>query len=425
MGSAASAEINPPATGTSASGQQDVQNLRMQVFTRLEDLATLVPGWEQLLADSPDASIFSTWEWLSAWWRAFGDGQKLLVLAFYDSTSRFVGLAPLAVGTKRLAGLRLRVLRLMGDGSGDSDNLDIICQAGLEAIVTNAVFEFIKQLQPKWDVCELNTLPAQSQPAKCMLDGLKASAWPHVTHRRPCLAITLPKSWDSYRQLISPNERYNISRFWRRLENKYRVRCYKCRDRDELTVCLERLFELHQKRWALRGEVGAFRSAERRRFYGDIGRLLLERNRLEFWLLELDGNIVAALFGFRYRDTVYDLQSGFDPDYQRDSVGYILRAQVLNQLIAAGVHRFDFLAGWDPAKTRWGAEVGNYIDIHFARPHSVGSLLLQAADVSKRAKEWLRAHLPQRAWALLHRVNVSIRASLPKTSVPALSPEDV
>src|ERR1700691_1861542 len=109
MGRAASAEINPPATRTSVSGRQDVQNLRMQVFTRLEDLATLVPDWERLLADSPDASMFSTWEWLSAWWRAFGDGQQLLVLAFYDSTYRLVGLAPLAVGTKRLAGLRLRV----------------------------------------------------------------------------------------------------------------------------------------------------------------------------------------------------------------------------------------------------------------------------------------------------------------------------
>ena len=80
--------------------------------------------------------------------------------------------------------------------------------------------------------------------------------------------------------------------------------------------CLEELFELHQKRWQSEGQPGSFSSlTRRRRFYQDLSAVLLQRNWLEFWLLEIDGKTVAADYGFRYGDTVYALQAGFDLAY--------------------------------------------------------------------------------------------------------------
>ena len=379
--------------------------LRIRVFECLEDLATLVPEWEGLLADCPGASIFSTWEWLSSWWLAFGASQKLLVLSFHDCDSGLVGLAPLALATKRAVGLSLRVVRLMGDGNGDSDNLDILCRAGFQTQVAQAAFEFIER-QLSWDLCELNTVPVESPSARRLLDHLKVAAWPHCVRARPSLAITLPDNWESYRQTLSRNERSKIGNLSRRLQKKYKVRYYKCAEASERTLCLEHLFRLHQKRWESRGQRGTFCSAKRRQFYSDLSLLLLKRNQLDFWLLELDGNTVAALFGFRYRDTVYTLQEGFDPSYRSDCVGYLLRAHVLCQLIAAGVRRYDFLAGLEPAKKRWGAEAGSYVDVHFAKPRSLGGIYLRSVECRSRAKEWLRTHLPQSAWIWLRKINI-------------------
>ena len=73
--------------------------------------------------------------------------------------------------------------------------------------------------------------------------------------------------------------------------------------------------------------------------------MLLSRQRLEFWLLELDEKIVAAQFALRLGETVYQLQEGFDPGYSSDSVGYVLRGQVLRNLIDRGIRRYDFLGG--------------------------------------------------------------------------------
>jgi len=208
------------------------------------------------------------------------------------------------------------------------------------------------------------------------------------------LAITLPESWESYLAQLSENERTKLAYRTRRLEKAHVVRFRRCSEEAELPTCLETLFQLHKKRWQLRGQAGSFASEGRRKFYGLMARSFLARQWLEFWLLELNGRTVAAQFGFRYGDTFYILQEGFDPEYSTDSVGNVLRGHVLGQLIGEGVRHYDFLAGQEASKKRWGALPGNYLDIHLAKAFTRGSIYLRLRHDSKVTKEWLRAHLP-------------------------------
>ena len=141
-------------------------------------------------------------------------------------------------------------------------------------------------------------------------------------------------------------------------------------------------------------------SEARRQFYEEIGPLFLRRRWLELWLLELDGKTVAAQFGLRYRDTVFLLDEAFDPAYWVDGVGYVLRGHMLKQLIADGVRRYDFLAGREHFKSRWGAELRTYINILFSKPSGRGSFYLRLRQ-ARESKEWLRVRLPGPAWRLL------------------------
>jgi CelD/BcsL family acetyltransferase involved in cellulose biosynthesis len=125
---------------------------------------------------------------------------------------------------------------------------------------------------------------------------------------------------------------------------------------------------------------------------------LLERNRLEFWLLVLEDKIVATQFGLRHGNTVFSLQEGFDPEYSSDSVGYVLRSQVLKRLIADGVRKYDFLGGTDESKLRWGANVKNYVNLEFAPTFTRGSIHLRLKYSGAGAKIWLRQRLPTPVW---------------------------
>src|SRR5215831_1591099 len=162
-----------PSTLSAGALDTATTGLQTRVCDSLASLESLRPAWDKLLAEVPTASIFSTWEWLAAWWRAFGEEQQLRFLAFFDARHELTGLAGLALTDQNFfRGYRLRLLRLMGDGSGDSDNLDIIARPGAEHQVADALLQYLQSYRKSWDLCALNTLPAYSPTAQCLLQKL-------------------------------------------------------------------------------------------------------------------------------------------------------------------------------------------------------------------------------------------------------------
>jgi CelD/BcsL family acetyltransferase involved in cellulose biosynthesis len=338
-----------------------------------------------------------------------------MVLAFPDRDGRLLALAPLFFDRKALApGRALKEIRLMGDGSGDSDNLALLIRPGFEEKCTHKLLDYLKSNADRWDICCFNTMDPESTGARYLIESLRKNNWPVYSSFVPWSTIALPETWELYLKSLSRNERGRIGRLTRRLEKLYQVRFYKCTQLSELPRCLDVLFELHAKRWGLHGEGGSFSVEERCNFYRDMATRFLEKEWLEFWLLEIDKRTVACLFGFRYRQTIYTLQEGFDPEYYSDSVGYVLRSYVLKRYIEEGIRRYDFLGGKDPSKERWGASVGSYVNVNFARSLSFGSLYLNLKQRSVEAKEGLRRVMPQRAWAVMRNLNHRLHGKAPK-----------
>jgi CelD/BcsL family acetyltransferase involved in cellulose biosynthesis len=394
--------------------------LEIRTYQSLEELEGLRPAWEELLAQIPTASIFNTWEWLAPWWRAFGANRRLRVLALHDDSGKLVGLAPLSFWNQSAGlGLRLRSLELMGDGSGDSDNLDVLVLPGCEADCARELLNHLSGSSREWDVCRWNTVPGSSVVAREIARQLEERKWFLWIYEKPWSVLSLPETWEDFLKQVSSKERDNIRYYLRRLEKRHQTRFYRCESRGELEPCLEALYALHQKRWQERGEPGSFGTAERRAYYYDLARTLLDRGWLEFWLLDLDGKPAAAQFSFRFRDTVYALQQGFDTAYSQLCVQDVLRAYVLRQLIERGVKQYDFLAGRTRRKERWATTAQRYLFLNFARPRTLGSLYLRTLRDAGRTKKWLRGRLPAPAWNVLHRLNVRLRGSRPGATAPS------
>jgi CelD/BcsL family acetyltransferase involved in cellulose biosynthesis len=387
-----------------------MRSLQVRVYESLADLESLRPAWEKLLCEFRGATTFSSWEWLAPWWRAFGESRQLLVLAFLDESSLLVGLAPLCVEKRRAVSLfDLQVLRFWGDGSGDSDNLDFPVLAGYEDEVARALLNYLNKESSRWDFCEFNTMPGDCAVGNCLARHLTQRFWIGYHYKQGGSAIVLPEKWEQYTAQLSAKERGKIAYRRNLLARKYQTRFYKCENPGDLGACLENLFSLHQKRWNSIGEAGSFTSPARRAFYSEMAALLLGRGQLELWFLELNGKPAAVQFGFRFGRTFFSLQEGYDPLYSSDSVGYVLRAHVIRQLISADVRGYDFLAGEAASKKRWNALPTEYVSVHFARSASKGALYLKMVRNATEGKEWLRHHLPENAWRVLHWLNCVIR----------------
>lgn len=95
---------------------------------------------------------------------------------------------------------------------------------------------------------------------------------------------------------------------------------------------------------------------------------LQNRGWLRLYLLKIDPDVAAALFGFRYEDTFYYLQSGYYLQWSRYSQGSLLVGLVFQAAIDEGYQQFDFLRGAEPYKYEWGGIDHKTLSVKIQQP---------------------------------------------------------
>ncbi len=68
---------------------------QVKVIRDEEGLVALEEGWTTLLGESRAATIFASFPWNMAWWRAIGGGSSLYAVVAEDSDGQIRGIAPL------------------------------------------------------------------------------------------------------------------------------------------------------------------------------------------------------------------------------------------------------------------------------------------------------------------------------------------
>src|SRR5688572_11778301 len=89
------------------------------------EVAQLAAQWNALAGGVP----FRTWEWLSSWWREYGQEHELFVLAAYSADDELIGIAPWYA---EHGGAQGRVVRFLGAGEVCSEYLSLLARPGCE-----------------------------------------------------------------------------------------------------------------------------------------------------------------------------------------------------------------------------------------------------------------------------------------------------
>lgn len=370
--------------------------LTATVRTRWEDVAALEPEWNALLARSGSDTIFLTWEWVDSWWHAYGDALRPYVVSF-EREGALVGIAPLVRRpVSRLLALRHEAVAFLGDGSADSDYLDLIVAPGEEGAVAEWLADVLETLRPGRRVARFHEVPGTSPNLEPLARALRTRGWSWRSETVPCAVIRFPDTWDEYLRTLKPRMRTKVRSLERRLEEGHRVRFERCAPRERLEEVLASLFDLHQGRWARDGQVGVFANEAKRRFYTLLSPRLLERGWLRLSTLEVDGRPVAHQMCFEYHGVLYLLQEGYDPDWEEQGVGNVLRARVMRDAIERGVTSYDFLGGVTEHKRSWGAVPKESVRVLAAPPGTPVWLYVDVPGLWDRGIARLR---PRRAAA--------------------------
>ena len=344
-------------------------------------------NWRLLCAASPRATVFQTWEWVSAWWKFNRQNKRFLGIVFSEN-GQTIGFAALYFDKGSPV---FRTARFVGNGG--SDYLDLLALPGFEGVVSAAFAGFLWENRRRWDWVDLQQVKPEGVAAGMTqtqnAGRLKAAFWQGET----CPYLPLPADWETFRKGLKKKLRSNVGYYERALEKQYVVE-YRVADAKTLADDLDAFFNLHQRRWNKRWLPGAFASRRARKWHEAAAQNLLQAGMLRLHTLALDGQTEAALYCFQKGAVCSYYLGGFEPTLARLSLGTVLTARAIRHAIEAdGAAEFDFLRGNEPYKYKWGAldRYNRRVSItHFGlRPALLASGGKIGLSVEEKLKNWM------------------------------------
>ena len=183
----------------------------------------------------------------------------------------------------------------------------------------------------------------------------------------PCPYLLLPDCWETLLAGVSRNLRSQVGRRERALQKVGELRFRTVTGGPEMPSALEHMFRLEASGWKARKGSAILNDPAVEGLYRSFASRASERGWLRLYLLELDGEPIAADLGGAFGRTGLLIKTGFDEDHGRLSPGLVLRAKVLQASIEEGLELYDFLAGAQPYKLRWGAQIRHRVKLQAYR----------------------------------------------------------
>lgn len=348
--------------------------------------------WERLLSLTEAATPFARWAFHRAWWEAYGESAHEQYLACVPARAdeqidweQVRAIVPLMhrheVEPDDI--VNASVLRhheqppacrtvppdakaIFFGASYHADYATILAAPGdLPAVAAAVAASFtappdVAHGSQPWDAVDLRRLRTDDPLLPALEQALRevSADWEVVRELEDvCPVITSPSGdWDEYLATLDKKDRHEIRRKLRRAAV---VGDLSVEVGPPTAEAIEVFIELHTRRF---GEQGLFPSTpggERsRRFVHRLAQLERESEdggQLHIGLVHCGARLVFAMLAFDDGRTCYLYNAGMDPAASEVSPGISGTAMYLQDRLAAGRRRFDFLRGNEAYKYEWGA----------------------------------------------------------------------
>ena len=335
----------------------------VRVIKEAEELESLAGAWDSLIQENRDeSSVYLTHEWLSTWWRHFGQGRKLNIL-LAEKQGKLIGIMPLMVNEYRIGPVRARFLETAGVVNCNYVGVVPPENRG-EAI--NALLAYLEEeIIRNGLILRLTLVPDDSVfldllRSHCPLSSENLAVQENVQTLAPYLP--LPATWDEAALPLHTKTRQRLRRSLRSLQDTHEFEFRECTG-DSLEEELRKFFDLHQRRWQAVNVRGVFYDSRVMEFYRDIAKRFMERKWLHFSSLNLDGEMVSGVYGFIYGRKFYGGTVARDPWLSKYSLGHLHYKFLIKEAIEKNLREFDFLQGDEPYKFYWTKSARRYIEV--------------------------------------------------------------
>lgn len=316
-------------------------------LNQIEQLDDIREDWNRLQSVTPQATFFHSLDWLEAYWKHYGERQRMKVLVARHG-SEVTGIIPLVVRRERtkIGGLRFLTYPLDYWGSFYSP-----LAADPHAVLAEGL-AYLKNCRRDWDLLELRWLGHDSadcertgeamvqagySPARCLLD--------HTA------VIELPASWEDYLASRTSKWRNNFKRWQRKAEELGELTYLRYRpaggaDGDPRWDLFDTCVEIAAASWQNNSPDGTTLShGAIQGFLRDAHQAAAARGCVDLNLLYLNQKPVAFGYNYYYQQRLFGMRMGYDPAIKSCGAGNLLYSRMIQNACERGDRLFDLGPG--------------------------------------------------------------------------------
>jgi CelD/BcsL family acetyltransferase involved in cellulose biosynthesis len=323
---------------------------RVETVSEYQAFLDLEPSWNALVEAAGIDHPFLEHAWVRTWWECFGSGSRLHILVLKER-EEVIAIAPLISTVVRMFGVSVR--RLGFFYNAHVPRADFLIARGF-GYAHRLIWNHLRSISGSWDVLQLCQLSSGSETLEAMAgfaseDGFPAGIW--FSGASPFLALDI--SWRQYHDSLAAKHRANLRNRFKRLNQTGSVTLETTREQQSLPEALNAGFRLEESSW--KKEAGTAISCDRnvREFYETFARRAAERNWLRLNFLRAGTKRVAFDYSLAYRDQIFLLKLGYDPEFSPYSPSNLLMAMVLENAFKQGLNKYDLLGESAPWKSSW------------------------------------------------------------------------
>jgi CelD/BcsL family acetyltransferase involved in cellulose biosynthesis len=164
--------------------------------------------------------------------------------------------------------------------------------------------------------------------------------------------IILPRTWESYLQMLAGKQRHEIRRKLRRLNEAGEIRFRIIERPDEISENMDTFFSMFK---ASRPDKSEFLTDQMVSFFLMLAQRMAQQGFLRMFFLDIDRVPAAGVMCFDYNDTIFLYNNGYNPQFSNLSPGFLSKVYSIRNSIDQGKLRYDLLKGDEGYKKRLGS----------------------------------------------------------------------
>ncbi len=321
----------------------------VEVVSREESFLALGPIWNRLVDESAIDHPFLSHEWTLAWWQAFGAGKELRVLVV-KLGAKVVAIAPLMLTRGRLYGLKFRKLEFLSNVHSPRCDF-IIAHYPDEAY--EALRKWLAGHRKQWDVLQLCHLPSSSRtleelPRMAAAGRFLTGTW----HSEDSPYVEFGDGWSAYSKRLSSHHRSQMRYDLKKLGRLGAVEL-ELVSRNDITDALQDGFRIEAAAWKAKAGTAILCRRDLLQFYTRIAEEFGRLGILHLMFLKLGGKRIAFAYGLCYKNKLYVLKTGYQPEYAPYSPYQLLCYLLFQDACERAIDEYEFLGSDTSWKRHW------------------------------------------------------------------------